>query len=231
METEKLGPQIDFQNTVTLDFRSHEFVKTLLEYNDNRESSLKRTIFFTRLMNHPTACANILLLGDQESPHKHALAPHIRKLGYSVVQTDFNFSRTQVDGELTQMKLDHNKPFPFHQKFDAILMRRGLCFCDDSNPNVTCGGLHKDLDSCLNFLLRVIEVFNLQNPRAIALLEGCSNLATDQSAIIEFWVSVAKAAIKAKPEVDTRVVLDHTGQKFLSLHLLPKRVLSQSYHG
>jgi len=215
-------------STVVLDDVRTELVDVIMKFRIDNES---QSIFYTKVMNNRQAKGNILFLADQPIPRHGsqslALAPEIMYLGYSVFQTDISLSYSRK-GHLTTIQIDHMKPFPFERGFfDIILMRRGLCCCDDLDPTTTCGGIPKTPTQIAGFLLRVITVLNTSNPRACAYLEGYNDLRFNDSKhstteCLNFWVEAASLVNQQCDDAIVRIILDKSKTRFYSYHILPK---------
>jgi hypothetical protein len=85
------------------------------------------------------------------------------------------------------IKLDNSTSFleqNITEKFDLILMKRGLCYCDNEKieNNHSCGGIkmfnHQELKK---FLFNVSSIMDVNNPLSKALLMGSNYMEPD------FW--------------------------------------------
>jgi len=224
-------------SSTLLDKVGYRLLQVILNYTTDYSSSLimmKKNLFYTRLMRHPSASGNILFLGEGHGSSSSTptpptptsttpLAPELRFLGYNIYQTDVFFDEEPVvNGNLIKMKLDHTKAFPFKDiKFDAIIMKRGLCFCNDITQTTSCGGIHRNKESAKSFLIRVIGILNTKNPKSMAVLEGYNNNMGEKN--LEFWKDVAKETMDEISNVEVQIILDRTGWDFFALKIVPKK--------
>lgn len=98
---------------------------------------------------------------------------------------------------------------------------------------MTCGGIHKDVDSLAQFLVRVIDILNLQNPRAHAILEGFHDILFEDSIessqeALNFWIQTAKQTKEERPQAEIKIILDNSGTRFFCYHIQSNLGLWQS---
>jgi len=206
---------------IQIDRQGFQLVRALLNYN--KDASDKKFMFYARLMRDPNAVGNVLFLCDGNSSVLPPLAPELKSFGCHIFQTDIHFGEVPVvEGNIVKMKVDLSLPFPFKEgvKFDAILMRQGLCFCDDIMPHVSCGGIQKNRESAKRFVLRVADLLNVRNGKALALLEGIDNNRGDRN--LEFWKKVARNVMRECQMVDVQIIVDSSGRNFYALKICTK---------
>jgi hypothetical protein len=125
-----------------------------------------------------TEASTILSLSDgedRECSNVYSLAKKIRliaKPSAQVVATEIYYSEDlKTEGNIVYQKADNTKSLPFEDnKFDTIVGRRLLCYCDDKTK--TCGGIDLVSEEGGRFLYEVARVLNKKNPHASVSISG-----------------------------------------------------------
>jgi hypothetical protein len=166
----------------------------------------------------PQSCLRILILSDSRNIMDHStLGEHYFNLlqdlkPFSIISTDFDSSKELSGSTPMEMKgfmnLNNLKtPFPFeNDSFDLILMRGGICICDDQ-LNVPCA-IPGNSDAALNFLIEINRILR----RGFAFLHGNGTGCTKKCE--KFWKDVAN---KRKENLNIKMV--YVDNKFRGIRI------------
>ncbi|MBF0362704.1 MAG: hypothetical protein HQK49_16915 [Oligoflexia bacterium] len=188
------------------------------------------------------ATKNILFLADMDDPNRSFCsgAKFLQKnyfganSGVTLYQTDYSISKNdeKVSDNLICKHVDHNEEFKScdlaDQKFDVIVMKRGLCQCHDNNT--TCGGIDcslksSDSKSAYTFINKVINLMNLKNPNSYAILHGKYG-NSKFSKWNNFWKKTAEKISKVRKDISIQIDYDDI-HDFVGLVIRPAPTITK----
>ncbi|MBF0300689.1 MAG: hypothetical protein HQK51_18390 [Oligoflexia bacterium] len=247
IKKEAQSPKSLFKNKLSeLVKIKNKFANCIIDYDFNNCPSYTKknknylTPYHTAVL-EKNASKKILFLGDLEKDDPEdpwiSGAKTLKnkffdsKSGITLYQTDYELRDKVISENLVKQHIDHNLKFPFseNEKFDAIVMKRGLCHCDKDEVPKTCGGIDCSLNfadqaSAYSFVKKVIASLNIKNPSSFAVLQGAyGNNTKDWK---KFWEALVKEVSQRSVDVDIDIIYDENND-FYALLITP--TLSQLF--
>lgn len=132
-----------------------------------------------------------------------------------VVSGDFNYRGPRKAGNLELASVNNLNRFPFESdSFDMVVLRRGLCVCDDRR---CCGGFSPLSLYAKNFFREAVRVMNKANPRAKVILHGSYGV-TDN--VVRGWTKYLEE-IEEETGVRATLYFEGADDHFLMIGIVP----------
>ena len=201
---------------------------------------------FIFILQDQNATGDILTLSDGNpkvlkwNPLSNSLTNISTQLLKKIYHTDYSIpeelqgKESKDDPRVTYLKVDNTKDLPTiikQRKYDFISFKRGLCLCESIKN--TCGGIscsiqeeRNDIEHAVNFILRVGNVLNTQNPRAVGLLHG--SVGNETPSRKKYWAEVIEAVNLRDHDFTAKMILDPSGN-FYAIKIVPLELKLSKY--